>query len=92
MLYTKHCEDVQKKAYSLKYFLLIDTTDRGTVYGIEIEKEEPAVTEREMVRGLCAEREEAEKFLWKLWDGTAFPVELVALCDDFITEREEKIC
>lgn len=88
MLYTKDCEDAQKNVYCLKYFLLADTMNCDTVYGIEIEKNWQGGTERESVRGLCTEKKEVEKFLWKLWDGTAFPVELEVLCDDFITERE----
>lgn len=88
MLYTKVCEDEQKKKYHLRYFLRIDSAECGTVYGAEIEKEEQGVTEREVQRGLSEQREEIEQFLFRLWEGTAFPVELAVLCDDFIAERE----
>ena len=37
---------------------------------------------------LCLE--EAEEFLSRLAEGLAFPIELTALCDDYISERESE--
>jgi hypothetical protein len=42
------------------------------------------------VEGLFEDREEAEEFLSRLAEGLALPIELIALCDDYISEKESK--
>jgi hypothetical protein len=46
--------------------------------------------EKDAVEGLFEDREEAEEFLSRLAEGLALPVELIALCDDYISEKESK--
>ena len=42
----------------------------------------------EIVEGLCENKDEAVQFLFGLAEGLALPIELTALCDDFISEKE----
>ncbi|WP_458407497.1 DUF6514 family protein [Anaerotignum sp.] len=90
-LYTKQVITEESSVYYLKYILLIHSGEQGRSYGIAIEQTDAAGNlEREQMIGLCENREDTEQFLFRLAEGTAFPVELTALCDDFIFEREWK--
>lgn len=74
---------------SIKYFLLIHSGEFGRIYGVEIEKKDACGnSERNAVLAISEKRKEAEGFLSRLWRGNALPVELAALYDDFISERE----
>lgn len=74
---------------SIKYFLLIHSGEFGRIYGVEIEKtDDSGSSERNAVLAISEKRKEAEEFLSRLWQGDALPVELAALYDDFISERE----
>ena len=46
--------------------------------------------EEDSVEGICKNREDAEQFVFRLAEGIALPVELAALCDDYISERESE--
>ena len=88
-LYIKSFADERNAVYQLEYFLLIHSAEQGKVYGIETTKTDAAGNmEKELVEGLCESRDEAERFLFRLAEGLALPVALVALCDDYISERE----
>lgn len=90
-LYTKRYTDERNEVHQLEYFLRTCSAEQGRIYGIEIRKNDAAGNmENDMVEGLCESRNEAEKFLLRLAEGLAFPVELPVLCDDFITERESE--
>lgn len=88
-LYTKSFTDERNAVHQLEYFLLIRSAEQGRIYGIAIRKTDAAGNmEKELVEGLCESRDEAERFLFRLAEGLALPVELVALCDDYISERK----
>lgn len=81
--------DEDKKEYSLNYALLIRSGEFGKVYGVEIELyDDETFVEKDLLQGLSEKREEVEKFIRILWTGTALPVELSALGDDFIGAKE----
>ena len=84
-LYSRKYTDEDNRTYHLEYSLIAQPFVQATVYGVEILLDHE---KREYVEGLCENREEAEGFLRRLADGLAFPVELAALSDDFISERE----
>lgn len=89
LLFRKTFLDETEKAYSLEYFLLVGFDGAEPVYGAEIRlADEKGLVEADSFIGLSRKRETAEAFLRKLWEGSALPVELAALCDDFISERE----
>lgn len=89
--YTKHFVDEAQMTFQLDYFQLIRSAEQGQVYGIAVQKSDASgVIEEEIVEGLFENRGEAEAFLSKLADGLALPVELIALCDDYISDRELK--
>ena len=88
MLYQTTCQDERKREYDLKYFLVTEQTEQGKVYGVEIEKGGQDVREHQTVCGVSEQKEEVEQFLYRLFAGTAVPIELPALCDDFMSERE----
>lgn len=76
--------------YILKYSLLIRSGASGKVYGVEIERLDAAgICEIDTLQGVSEKRKEVEHFLSRLWKGGALPVELAALYDDFISEKEE---
>lgn len=88
-LFTKSFTDEKNAVYQLEYALLIRSADGGKVYGIGIKKTDAAGnSESDQAEGLFENREEAEQFICRLAEGLALPVELAALCDDFISERE----
>lgn len=90
-VYTKNFTNEETAVYQLEYTLLIHSGEQGRIYGIEIEKIDTCGNvEKEQVLGLCESREDAEQFLARLAEGLALPVELTALCDDFVFERESK--
>lgn len=89
LLYGKNCMSEEEAVYRLEYSLLIQTAEHKEVYGVSVcRTDEAGNQEKDEVTGLCSNREEAEQFLFRLAEGLAFPVELAALCDDYITERE----
>ena len=86
---TKRVMDEKDVSYQLEYYLEIRSAEAGNTYGFEIvKKDEVGNVENELVSGFSDSREEAEMFLWRLAEGNVFPVELIALCDDYQTERE----
>ena len=89
-LYSKSFENDEQGTFYLSYFLLIRSAEQGQVFGVAVEKEELFGMEKDAVEGLFEDREEAEEFLSRLAEGLAFPVELIALCDDYISEKESK--
>lgn len=82
--------DEYKNLFQMRYALLIHPNKDGDcVYGIAIEKcEGEKVLEREEIYGFSEQEEEAFSFFTRVSDGEAMPVELMALADDYITERE----
>jgi len=75
--------------YQLQYSLLIQSTEQGSIYGIEIIRtDDTGIAETECAEGLCESREKTEQFLHRLAEGLALPTELLSLCDDFISEME----
>lgn len=89
MMYQKTAFDAEQKKYNLQYSLLVYLDGAEKYYGVEIQMTDAeGRTETDFVHGLSTKKEEAEDFLHRLWAGTALPVELAALCDDFISERE----
>ena len=76
------------ETFTLEYALLCSPSQSGSVYGVSVKKQtEENQMEEDWVEGLTQKKETAEVFLKKLSDGFAFPVELVALCDDFLYEE-----
>lgn len=90
-LYAKSFTNEENAVYQLEYGLLIRSAEQGRIYGVSVKKTDAAgKQEEESVEGLCESREEAEQFLFRLAEGLALPVELAALCDDYIFEKEEE--
>ena len=89
-LYTKSFENEEQMTFHLNYFLLIRSAEQGQVFGVAVQKEELFGMEEDAVKGLFEDREEAEEFLSRLAEGLALPIELTALCDDYISEKEEQ--
>lgn len=91
LLYKKKLQDEMHGEYILKYSLLIRSGASGKVYGVEIECLDAAgICETDTLQGVSEKRKEVERFLGRLWKGGALPVELAALYDDFISEKEER--
>ena len=91
-LYSKSFENEEQMVYHLSYFLLIRSAEQGQIFGVAVQKEElSGMTEEDAVEGLFEDREEAEEFLSRLAEGLALPIELTALCDDYISEKENEI-
>lgn len=89
LFYEKEFLDEKGEKFRLAYWLLIHSAKRERAYGVAVEKSNAAGTcERDAFCGLSRERADVEKFLRKLCRTTALPVELAALCDDFISEQE----
>ncbi len=85
----KSFRDEQNKAYDLDYSMLIRLEEGGRVYGVEIKKRSADGTlETDQFFGISMRYEDAETFIRRLCSATALPVELAALCDDFISETE----
>ena len=90
-LFEKSFTNEKNAVYQLEYFLEIRSAEMGKTYGVMIRKTGAAsVAEEDCVDGLCEDREAAEHFLFRLAEGLALPMELTALCDDFIFERENE--
>ena len=90
-LYSKSFENEEQVLFHLNYFLLIRSAEQGQVFGVAVQKSDNSdVIEEDAVEGLFESRDEAEAFLSRLAEGLAFPVELTALCDDYISEKESK--
>lgn len=85
----KKLRDELHREYILKYSLLIRSGESGKIYGVEIERmDAQGIPERDALQGVSEKRKEVERFIGRLWKGNAFPVELAALYDDFVGERE----
>ncbi|MBR4284415.1 MAG: hypothetical protein IKT48_06900 [Anaerotignum sp.] len=91
-LYSKSFENEEKMMFLLNYFLLIRSAEQGQVFGVAVQKTDGfgMVVEEDAVEGLFENKDEAEAFLFKLAEGFALPIELTALCDDYISEKEEQ--
>ena len=89
-LFSGSFENEEKMTFHLGYFLLIRSAEQGQVFGVAVQKDELFGMEEDAVEGLFEDREEAEEFLSRLAEGLALPVELTALCDDYISEKESK--
>ena len=90
-LYSKSFENEEQMKFHLNYFLLIRSAEQGQVFGIAVQKsDDSGVVEDDAVEALFESREEAEEFLFRLAEGLALPIELTALCDDYISEKEEQ--
>ena len=90
-LYTKSFENEEQMIFRLNYFLLIRSAEQGQVFGVSVQKSDNSdVIEEDAVEGLFESRDEAEAFLFRLAEGLALPIELTALCDDYISEKEEQ--
>lgn len=75
--------------YMMRYSLLIRSGESGKIYGVEIERVDAhGIRESEALQGVSEKRKEVERFIGRLWKGNAFPVELAALYDDFVSEKE----
>lgn len=90
-LYTKYFTNEAQTEYRLDYSLLIHSIEEGQIFGVAVQKSsEAGIVEEDAVEGLFESRREAESFLFRLAEGMALPVELTALCDDYISEKEFK--
>ena len=90
-LFSGSFENEEKMTFHLGYFLLIRSAEQGQVFGIAVQKsDDSGVIEEDAVEGLFEGKEEAEAFLFRLAEGLALPMELIALCDDYISEKEEQ--
>ena len=90
-LFEKSFTNEKNAVYQLEYFLKIRSAEMGKTYGVMIRNTgADSVAEEDSVDGLCESREETEAFLFRLAEGLALPMELTALCDDFIFERENE--
>lgn len=78
-----------QEIFTAHYYFFSQDQGNDIFYGVGIEKKKGnQVIEIECVEGLSEEKGEVEKFLYTLWVEQCLPVELVALCDDFISEKE----
>lgn len=91
LIYEKKLQDELHREYLLRYSLLIRSGASGEFYGVEVESVD-AYGDREwdVLQGVSEKRKEAEEFISRLWRGDALPVELAALYDDFVSEKEEE--
>ena len=90
-LYSKMFSDEEQSVFHLNYFLLIRSAEQGKAYGVSIAMTDAeGAVEEDSVEGICKNREDAEQFVSRLAEGIALPVELAALCDDYISERESE--
>lgn len=89
LLFAKSFVNEIGTVHQLEYYLRVFPAEKGDVYGVEIRMTDAdGRMETEQVSGLCEDRKETERFIGKLAEGLALPVELLALCDDFVSERE----
>ena len=87
--YTKNSVTDENVSFQLDYSLVIRSAEQGNIYGVAVKKTDSlGIQEEEIVEGLCENKDEAVQFLFGLAEGLALPIELTALCDDFISERE----
>ena len=88
-LFEKSFVNEEEKTYKLEYSLLVHSMEQREAYGVAVMKNDDAGNrESEQAEGLCESREEAEQFLYRLAENLTLPVELIALCDNYITEKE----
>lgn len=81
--------DEQNRQYDLEYSMLIRSVGGKEFYGVEIVKrDKKGKVEAEQACCIFSQYAEAEAFLHRLCAATALPVELCALCDDFISEMQ----
>ena len=89
MVCRKTVLDEQAQCMKLDYSVLIGLDESGRIYGVEIKKTAADGTaEKDAFFGISKQYETAEAFIRRLSKATALPVELAALCDDFISETE----
>ena len=87
--YEKNIVTEEKNVYRMEYSLLMQSADGGNCFGVAVQKTDAEGNlEKDEVEGLCENREDTERFLFRLAEGLALPVELASLCDDFISEKE----
>ncbi|MGN0135838.1 DUF6514 family protein [Anaerotignum sp.] len=86
----KKIRDGLCKEYILKYSLLIRSGESGKIYGVEIERMDACGICEKDTLGVSEQKKEVERFISKLWKGNALPIELAALYDDFVGEKEWK--
>lgn len=87
--YKAFFETEENTVYHLEYSLLIQSVEQRKYYGVAVRMtNETGASEEDAVMGLCENREKAEQFLLRLKENLALPIELTALCDDFISEWE----
>lgn len=81
--------DEQNRRCDLDYSMLICKDADGESYGVAIAKRDAdGKTEEERFLGISLRPEQVQAFIRKLCRATALPVELAALCDDFISEEQ----
>lgn len=89
VLYQKKLQDGCNRECTLCYSLVIHATESGKVYGAEIEKtDEIGQQESALIYGVSENKEDVQYFMRRLCLGSALPLELDALYDDFIGEKE----
>ena len=89
-LYTKYFTTEEQNVLQLDYFLVNRSAEQGQVYGVAVQKRNAATVEEAAEEFLTEDKGQAEKFLFKLAEGLVTPMELSALCDDYISEKESK--
>ena len=89
-LYTKYFTTEEENVLQLDYFLVNRSVEQGQVYGVAVQKVNAAAVEETAEEFLTEDKGQAEKFLFRLAEGLATPMELSALCDDYISEKENK--
>ena len=83
--------ETEEMTFQLEYSLLIHTAGEEKTYGVSIEKMDAfGNKEQDSAEGLFESREKADQLLEKLAEGVVFPVHLASICDDFISEEENK--
>ncbi len=81
--------DEQNQRCDLDYSMLICKDADGESYGVAIAKRDAGgIAEEERFLGISLRPARVQAFLRKLCRATALPVELAALCDDFISEEQ----
>ncbi|MBM6828218.1 hypothetical protein H9X85_01070 [Anaerotignum lactatifermentans] len=90
MIEQKQIADERNRFWTVRYWLLACPAEEdGLVFGAAIDRcNEERLVEREEVPGLSRQKEDVLLFLERLSRGDALPVELMALADDYISERE----
>lgn len=89
MVWQRRFEQQGEELFTVSYWLCSQGMDSNAFYGVGVEKRQGGlVVEAECVEGLSESKGEVEAFLHHLWLGESLPVELISLCDDFISGKE----